>query len=87
MPVKNIVVITMEKIYLIDATHKMFLIIQSIAEKHSVDYDIDTESMKILMSFIKSTRFMGEEGVEMLIIAFLVAYDRGAKNHYLRQGT
>ncbi len=70
-----------------DATHKMFLFIQSIAEKHGVSYDIDTESMKMLMNFIKSTNFMGEQGVEMLIIAFLVAYDRGAKNHYLRQGT
>ncbi|KKK80402.1 hypothetical protein LCGC14_2823830 [marine sediment metagenome] len=70
-----------------DATHKMFLVIQSIAEKHGVDYDIDTESMKMLMNFIKSTRFMGEEGVEMMIIAFLVAYDRGAKNHWRVQGT
>jgi hypothetical protein len=64
-----------------NATHKIFLFIQSIAEKHSVDYNLDTESMKMLMNFIKSVQFMGEEGVEMLILAYLVAYDRGRNFH------
>lgn len=69
------------------ATHQVHLAIAEIAEKHGVDYDIDTESRKILINFVTSVKFMGEEGIEMLVVAFLVAYDRGAKNHYKVQGT
>ena len=70
-----------------DITHKVHLMIVEIAEKHGVEYHLDTESRMILINFIMSVKFMGEEGIEMLVVAFLVAYDRGAKNHYLRQGT
>lgn len=70
-----------------DATHKIHLMILEVAEKHGVTHDLDTESRTILINFIKSINFMGFEGIEMLILAFLVGYDKGAKNHYLRQGT
>lgn len=70
-----------------DATHLIHLLISDVAEKHGVDYDIDTESRKILINFIKSIKFMGNEGIEMLILAYLVGYEGGAKRHYLRQGT
>lgn len=68
-------------------THMIHLTIVEIAEKHGVDYDLDTESRKILINFIKSYQYMGEGGIEMLVLAFLVGYDKGAKNHYLRRGT
>ncbi|KKN51929.1 hypothetical protein LCGC14_0617660 [marine sediment metagenome] len=64
-----------------NATHKIHLFIQSIADKHGVDYNLDTESRKILINFVMSAKFMGEEGIEMLIIAFLVGYDKGATNN------
>ncbi len=70
-----------------DVTHKIHLFIAEVAEKHGVDYDLDTESRTMLINFIKSVKFMTEEGIEMLILAFLVAYERGANNHYMRQGT
>ncbi len=70
-----------------NATHKIHLFIQGIADKHGVDYDIDTESRKILINFVMSVKSMSEEGIEMLIVAFLVGYDGGAKRHYLRRGT
>lgn len=68
-----------------NTTHRIHLLIQSVADKHGVEYDLDTESRKILINFVTSVKFMGEEGVEMLILAFLVGYDKGTKNHYLRQ--
>ena len=69
------------------ATHKIHLFIQQVADKHGVEYDLDTESRKILINFVMSAKFMGDEGIEMLVVAFLVGYDKGAKNHYLRKGT
>jgi len=70
-----------------NVTHKIHLFIAEIAEKHGVAYDIDTESRKILINFVKSVTSLGEEGMEMLALAFLVGYDKGATKHYLRQGT
>ena len=63
-----------------DATHKIHLAISEIAEKHGVNYDLDTESRKILINFIRSVKFMGNEGIEMLILAFLVGYERAWKD-------
>lgn len=68
-------------------THKVHLHIQQVADKHGVEYNLDTESRKILINFVISAKYMGDEGIEMLIMAFLVGYDKGSKKHYLRQGT
>lgn len=63
-----------------NATHKIHLFIQSVADKHGIDYDLDTESRKILINFVMSVS-MNEEGIEMLIVAFLVGYDKGIHYH------
>lgn len=70
-----------------DITHRIHLFIQETADKHGVTYDLDTESRKMLINFVKTVQFLGDQGTEMVILAFLVGYDSGAKNHYLRQGT
>ncbi len=62
-------------------THKIYLFIESIAEKHGVDSDIDTESRKLLINFVKSIQYIGEQGIEMIIVAFLVGYDKGRHYH------
>ena len=62
------------------ATHAIHLAITEVAEKHGVVYELDTESRTILINFVKSVSYMGDEGVEMLIVAFLVGYEKGGKN-------
>lgn len=64
-----------------NATHKIHLFIQEIANKHGVAYDLDTESRKILINFVMSVSSLGEHGMEMLALAFLVGYDKGRKTN------
>ena len=62
-------------------SHMMHLFIESVAEKHGVSAELDTESRKLLMNIMKSIQFMGEDGMEMVVLAFLVGYDKGQNYH------
>lgn len=62
-------------------THMIHLFIQTTAEKHGVEYNLDTESRKILMNILKSVQFIGDQGMEMVILAFLVGYDKGKTSY------
>ncbi len=62
-------------------SHMIHMFIKSAAEKHGVNYDLDTEARKILMNILNSVQFMGEQGMEMVVLAFLVGYDKGINYH------